>query len=122
MAIIYGLDTEEEITPKKIRDAMIICFKEAHKEILDSLEDPDQQMTEEELDDMKKFSAELVVEQAFEKSGQDFNCPTKESIKLACESLADYAKNFRKPQIITRHFNQIIKILEKCPNCSKDES
>ena len=36
---MYGVDFSKKITPLMARDAIIVCFRQAHKEILDLMDE-----------------------------------------------------------------------------------
>ncbi|HLG24010.1 MAG TPA: hypothetical protein VI564_03725 [Candidatus Nanoarchaeia archaeon] len=112
--ILYGLDLSKKITPIMVRDAIIECFTQAHKEILDTMDEFAEWKSEEEREDFKKMEAEYVVKYAFDNASANFENPTKEDLLKATKELAKYSCNFRKRDIIDKHFNEIKSILEKC--------
>ena len=105
MAIIYGIDTQHEVSPEKVRDAIAQCFSEAHAEALkDSLGG--------EGDDIVlKASILETVKKAFVDTGGDFDAPTKASLEKALESLRAYAGAFRDQTIIQKHYAQIMELM-----------
>lgn len=104
MANIYGVDTDSEVTPGKVRDAITVCFNEAHC--------ADAGIAESEMP-VKKQYCEQIVKKAFADSGGDFENPTKESILAALEELKKFAANFRDQSIIQKHYQEIMKLMEK---------
>ena len=101
---IYGIDLEEELTPLKVRDAIIQCFFEAHCADSDVVE-AGQEASQE--------YCSTIVRKAFDDTGGDFDNPTKESILKVMGQLAEFAKNFRDPKIIEKHYSQIMSLVEK---------
>jgi hypothetical protein len=103
---IYGVNLDSPVTPLLVRDAIAECFYEAH--CIDSgLENDDPAS-------VKKYCTDLVAG-AFTKTGGDFDNPTKDSIFKVLEQLAEFAKNFRDPTIIKKHYNQIMRLVEFLP-------
>lgn len=47
------------------------------------------------------------------KIGGDFDKPTKEDIFKVLEELKEFAKNFRNPEIIKKHYGEIMQLVEK---------
>jgi hypothetical protein len=105
MGEIYGIKDDEEVTPEKARDAIVKCFIAAHKEAVE--EHMDVQSGEAEK------IAENVVRKAFEMSSADFDNPKKEDFVNVCEHLATIAKSFRNPEIINKHYAEIMSIVER---------
>lgn len=113
--IIYGLNIKKEITPIKVRDAIKKCFLAAHRDILDSLKEYDLLKSEKEFRAMKDLDVTLLIKKFFEDSGGDYDAPTKESLKKVVDMLSDYACKFRKPEIVKKHKELIMKAV----NCLK---
>ncbi|MFH0956965.1 MAG: hypothetical protein V1813_03810 [Candidatus Aenigmatarchaeota archaeon] len=111
---IYGVDLSEKITPMMVRDAIIICFRDAHREVLDELNRKRSSDSEAEIEGLKKVQIDLIVRSAFEDVKADFSNPTKEDIVKVLGELAKFASRFRKPEIIKRHYNEIMRLVEKC--------
>ena len=114
MAILYGVNTEGEITPEKVRDAIIECFYDAHQEILKDmyvLLDEDQK-AEKPNDIGREYIKETVINY-FIKVGGDFTKPTKEDILKVLDELKEFAKGFRSPEIIKKHYGEIMQLVEK---------
>ncbi len=112
--IIYGVDLSKKITPIMARDAMIECFTQAHKEVLDTMDEFAEWESEKERQKFKKMEGGYVVKKAFDDAGVDFKNPTKDGLIKTMNELARYASNFRKPYIIRKHYNEIKLILDKC--------
>lgn len=108
---IYGCDIEGEITPIKVRDALIECFVKAHDEILEELRHED--VNKEEFEEIKRMDVKLLMEKMFEDVGASFEKPTKETILLVIDKLKEFSKHFRKPEIIACHEKEIKELIEK---------
>ncbi|MCF6277062.1 MAG: hypothetical protein L3J07_04490 [Candidatus Magasanikbacteria bacterium] len=109
--LVYGVDTTKEVTPKDVRDATIKCFIKAHKEVLDDMGEDG--VDPKEIEKIKKMSIELQIKKTFEDVGADFDNPTKEDLLKACEKLAKFAENFRKPEIVNKHYSEIAGLIKK---------
>lgn len=101
---IYGVDPDAPLTPLMVRDAIVECFWEAHC--------MDTGIAEEEKE-LNKSYCKSLVEKAFKDSGGDFSDPTKESVIACTQQLASFAKSFRDPSIIERHYKEIMKLVNK---------
>ncbi|OGD86844.1 hypothetical protein A2164_01400 [Candidatus Curtissbacteria bacterium RBG_13_35_7] len=90
MSIIYGVNTEERFTPKDVRDAIILCFTQAHKKALDdTLKDSASDMTMAEFEELKKINILQMIHNYFEEIDGDYENPTKESLIAICDKLAE---------------------------------
>lgn len=101
---IFGIDLNSKITPLMVRDAIVLCFWSAH------CKDSGIKDDEKELN---RSYCKSIVEKAFSDSGGDFNNPTKESIVACLNELASFAKSFRDPSIIEKHYNNVMKLVAK---------
>lgn len=102
---IYNVDPSQKITPLMVRDAIVECFYHAHcadSEISVSAEEND-----------NRNYCQSIARKAFEDSDDDFDRPTKKSIVSAINNLAEFAKNFRDPEIIKKHYNEIMVLINK---------
>ncbi len=113
MSKIYGVDPDKKVTPIVARDAMVACFVKAHSKILEDLKQYSD-VSEEEFEKVKRLDVELLVKKFFSDVGGDYDHPTKESLIKVCDKLAEFAKNFRNPKIITKHYNEIMSLIKKC--------
>jgi len=102
MAIIYGVDTEKPIEPKAVRDAMVECFYLAH--CSETGFENDEQGN--------RLYCREIVKKAFSNVNAEYENPTKESLQKVIVNLQDYAKNFRDPEIIKKHAQQINDLIE----------
>jgi hypothetical protein len=101
--LIYGVDTNKEVTAPIARDAIVTCFTDAHKNSLE-LEDPN--------DESAQLMIRTAVIEAFKKTGGDFEHPTKESLLAAAENLRSFSKSFRNQETIESHFSAIKKLID----------
>lgn len=104
MTSIYGIDTEQPITPDMVRDALIECFYQAHCEDT-GFESPDKEGN-------RSYCAALV-KKAFTDTDGSFEHPTKEDMVRVMEHLIEFSKNFRDPSIVQKHAAEIQILLEK---------
>lgn len=110
---IYGVDITKPVTPLQAREAVLKCFFQAHKEVLNDMIEYGEFKDKEDLEHMQKLDVELMVKNFFKEAKADFENPTKESLTKVCDMLADYAKHFRNKKIVTKHYREIMKILKK---------
>lgn len=116
MAIVYGVDTETPYTAEDILKAIEACFKKAHDEVLEKeLGDFKSGMTTEEFDEIKKINVHQMVRKYLDEVGGSYQKPTKDKLIALCDKLADFAKNFRSPEIIGKHYNEIMQLITKLP-------
>ena len=111
--MIYGVDSDGEITPIIVRDAIVRCFKDAHKEILNEKNKHHEYESESEQETLEHMQIELIIMSAFDDAQEDFENPTKEGIKKVLNLLAEFASKYRKPEIIKKHYNEIMKLVKK---------
>jgi len=114
MTIIYGVDTDKPITPEQVRDAIVECFTLAHKKILEKdigqfVDD----MTVQEKKKIEEINVQLMIKSYFDEVGGDYANPTKNSIIGVCNRLAEFSKNFRNPEIIKKHYGEIMQLVDK---------
>jgi hypothetical protein len=108
---IYGIDESKPLTTVMVRDAIIECFAEVHKDILE---------TSEHFVTLKKMtkSDRIVWVKEFIKSifrwfGGDFDNPTKQDLIKVVHELQDYAKEFKNPKTISKHAKEIMGLIKK---------
>jgi hypothetical protein len=105
---IYGVNLDNEVTPTLVRDAVVLCFTQAH------FEDAQKSQGAKNLEEAEKLCLNKVKE-AFEKTGGNFESPTKQSLINAIGFLAEFAKSFRDPSIIVKHKTQIMELITAIP-------
>ena len=110
---IYGIDVSKNVTPVMVRDAIFRCFLQAHKEILDQTEDKTEWDSEEEKDKFREVEIKIIVENAFKKANVDYGNPSKEGLIKVIDNLAEFASRFRKPEIIKKHYDEIMVLIDK---------
>ena len=110
---IYGVDTSKKVTPLMVRDAIIRCFREAHKEALEELNRKKAFESEAERGDFQRIQIDLIVRSAFDDTNTDFENPTKEGIRKVMGTLIKFAARFREEEIIKKHYDEIMALVEK---------
>jgi hypothetical protein len=109
---IYGIDTNQPVTPLMARDALVKCFQSAHAQELEELKDYGE-MDEQEFARMKDISVETLIKNFFTENKDDFNAPTKDSLIRAIGKLASFAQKFRNQEIVKQHYGEMMKVMEK---------
>ena len=109
----YCVDLSKKITPLIVRDAIIECFLIAHSEILEMMKEYHEFKTEKDFEEMKQIDIKLLVKSKFEEIGANFDNPTKENLLEVIDKLAEFATNFRKPEVIKKHYEEINKLINK---------
>lgn len=104
MTKVYGLDLEGDITPEGVRDAMVECFFEAHCAGSGSGLSGDIG---------SRDYCETVIRKAFQDVDGSFDNPTKESIVGVLGELQKIAKNFKSQDVIKRHAEEIMALVDK---------
>lgn len=104
---IYGVDLSKGVTPIIVRDAIIVCFEYAHKEILDMMDDYTRWESDEERKKFRNLKVKMLVKNAFKEANVDYDNPGKEELIRVIDRLAELASEFRKPEIIEKHYNEI---------------
>ena len=111
--IIYGVDVTNNVTPVMVRDAIIQCFYEAHCHVLDLARETFGHPPEKKFEEMKKSHVKELVHDTFDKIGGDFNKPTKDDLLKVIETRKGFAKIYRKPDVIKKHVNEIMILINK---------
>jgi hypothetical protein len=110
---IYGADLGKKITPIIVRDAIIICFYEAHSKELDRMKNQLSFKDNKDFEEFKKKDVLALIKLKFDEVGGDFNNPSKESLIKVVNQLKDYSKLFRDQRIIEKHAYEIMQLIEK---------
>ena len=114
MTIIYGVDTDKPTTILMVRDAIIECFTQAHKQVLEKdLCDFKGCMKPEDFENLKKINMTQLIQSFFKEMGAKFEEPAKQDLINLCDKLAEYAKKYRSPEIIKKHYGEIMILMEK---------
>ncbi|MBU2524419.1 hypothetical protein KKG71_04455 [Patescibacteria group bacterium] len=108
---IYGIDPTKPVTPLMVRNAITECFYQAHEEILNQLKTNDAVITEKEKKEMGKDQIKILIETFFEEVGGDYQNPKKEELIKVCDKLANFAQSFRAPEIIKKHYDEIVGLI-----------
>jgi len=109
-AIIYGMNTTKSATAVDVRDGIIKCFVEAHSEELAELKNYGD-VTDEDFEKIKSINVEGMIKNIFKEIDEDFDNPTKESLVKVVGKLAEFAKNFRNQEIVKRHYDQVMCLI-----------
>jgi len=108
--IIYNVDISKDVTPIMVRDAITECFTQAQQELIESM----QIITGFKYEAAKKINVDLLIQNAFDEVGEDFNNPTKESLIKVVMKLKEIAADaFRDPEIIEKHAGEIMQLINK---------
>ena len=110
---IYGVNPDDQITAKMVRDAIIQCFYEADTEVMDALFTPSDFDSPEDAKRVKYQHIKILIKKMFNDVHGDFNNPTKESLINVIDRCAKYAKSFRDKEIIKKHYTEIMCLIEK---------
>jgi len=110
---IYGVDPGKSLKPKEVRDAIVRCFKAAHKRTVKENKGILKELGPEELEEIKNLDVRELIRFYFEKVGGDFDRPTKESLKAVSDHLRGYARNFRSEATIRHNYNQIMVLINR---------
>lgn len=113
MTIIYGVDAEKPVSPSDVRDAIVECFTQAHSEALSELKNYNKDLSDAEFEQIKRINVEQLIRNFFEETGGNFDKPTRDSIMPVLDKLREFAKNFRSPEVIQKHFEEICILLKK---------
>jgi len=109
--LIYGVDPSKPVTPAMVRDAIVDCFVEAHKETLEEMKSYHDFKSEEEFEEMKMINIKMLIKSKFEEVGASFDSPTKESIIGVMDKLADLSINFRNQEVVKKHYGEIMVLV-----------
>lgn len=104
MSNLYGIDLNKKITSQLVVQALVKCFYKAHCES-EEFENTDSKISEN--------YCLSIVKKAFKETGGNFDNPDKKSLTKVISYLKKFSENFRSPEIVIKHFNQINKLIEK---------
>jgi len=110
---LYGIDLSGEVTPLAARDAMVECFIQAHYEVMQEMKEYHKFESEEEFVKMEQVNVAAIIKSIFAEIGADFDQPTKKDLLSAMSKLTEYAANFRSPEIIKKHYDEMVLIVSK---------
>ena len=110
---VYGVNLNDKITPKMVRDAIIQCFFKAEAEVMDSLFSPSDFDSIEDAERVKYQHVKILIKKMFNDVHGDFKNPTKESLIHVIDRCAKYAESFRDKEEINKHYNEIMSLIKK---------
>jgi hypothetical protein len=110
---IYGVCLDDSFDSSDVLDAIVNCFSIAHKKFLTQLEESDEKISDEELKKISKFNSRETVEKIFRDKGMDITNPSRDSILVLLDELKKYSSKFRDPEVIQKHYSQIMKLVNK---------
>lgn len=103
--LIFGCDPESQLTPEKVRDAIVECFYKAHCAYSGIIMQSDEKIGH-------NYCKSIVVK-AFKDGGGDFDKPNKSTIIKAMKNLAEFSRNFRDQQMISDNYNKVMTLVDK---------
>ena len=108
--LMYGVNTTQKVTPIQVRDVIIICFVDAHREILEA---PKEfvDMDEKEFEKFKFVDVKERIFSLIKENGGDLESPTKENLIYVVSQLKEFAANFRSMGIIAKHSGEIMELI-----------
>lgn len=111
---IYGVDPNGNFTTKDVKNAIIACFTKAHEKILnDYREYSETEISEKEMEEIKKINVESLIKKLMKKNNGNFENPKKEDLIKLCDELAIFASNFRDKKTVEKNYKQIIRLIKK---------
>ena len=111
--IIYSVDVTKNVTPVMVRDAIIQCFYEAHCNVLELARETFGHPPEKKFEEMKKTHIKELIHDIFDKTGGDFNKPTKDNLLKVLDNLKEFAAIYRTPDVIKKHVSEIMLLINK---------
>jgi hypothetical protein len=111
--IIYGVDITKKVTPIMVRDAIIQCYYEAHRNVLELAKETFGNPPKKRFDEMKRSVVKDLISDIFVWIGGDFNNPTKKDLFKVIDILRRFAAIYRSEKIIKKHFTEILLLIEK---------
>jgi len=106
----FGVDVSGDVSSFDVREAIVNCFLDAHKNVLEG-ERKDVFGDKEGL--TEKIEVEGLIREMFEENGGDFDNPTKESLEAVVEALKVYASKFRSQKEIEKHARIIMNLIKR---------
>ena len=114
MPEIYGVDLNKPFTAKDVRDAIVRCFELAHQNVTrESFNQLSNEFSAEGMERLTKANIKSIVCKAFQKSGGDFDNPDRESLIGAIDYLRAFSIKYRSPEVIEKHYNEIMQLINK---------
>lgn len=101
-----------QVTPDFVRDQLLLCFESANREFMEIMKQPVSS-------DQLKQQVRQFVATAFASCGVSFDSPTKSGIVAAIEQCKSNAEAMMGPagaDVISHHYAEMSKLLEKLPD------
>ena len=112
MPNLYGVNTDKPYSAYDVKNALVRCFIEAHREAQQKeIADITSGMSESSADKLTKANIEIIIRNAFKKIGGNFDNPTKESIIKVMDVLKDFSKRYRSPEVISKHYGELLGLV-----------
>ena len=108
---IYGVVIDSKPTPEQIRDAMLECFREAHREAMERDFKMGKLSSRKDFKKYEQSYTEFILRQMFEQAGGSFDHPTKKTLKKVVSLLSDFSVHFRSREIVEKHKKEFEKLL-----------
>jgi len=86
---------------------------QAHTDVLEEMKEYHDFKSEKESNEVKKLDTTCLVQTIFKKIGSDFEKPTKNDLLALIKALPKFALNFRQPEIIDKHYNKMLNLINK---------
>ena len=113
MVVIYGVDTSKPYQAADVRDALVECFTQAHKEQLDALREfTTKDITDDEFENIKRIDVRQMIRSTMKDLGGNFDSPTKPLLEQTVLKLMEFASNFRDKTIVEKHSGEIKQLLD----------
>ncbi|MBD3280730.1 hypothetical protein GF389_04360 [Candidatus Dojkabacteria bacterium] len=103
MTVIFGVDTKGETKGIDVRDAIIECFYQAHREDAEIIHGGEK---------VTRRYCENIVKKAFEDTKGSFDEPSKDDILKVMAKLSEFSSNFRSTEEIKKNYDKIKKLVE----------
>jgi len=113
---IYGVNLNGDISPFDIRDAIIECYYQADKEVLNVLFSTENFSSLEDKEKTKRHHIEVMIKKFFDDVNGDFNNPTKESLIDVINKCREFASKFREKEVIEKNYNEIMTLISRLDN------
>ncbi|MFA5358164.1 MAG: hypothetical protein WC308_04600 [archaeon] len=103
MTMVYGIDTENSVTPLMVRNAIEAFMLGAHAETLEGMKGFQKFDSDEAFEEFKKQYVSVFIRGLFASTGGNYNLPTKESLIRVVEALKVYAADLRNKEFIEKN-------------------
>jgi hypothetical protein len=110
---IYGVDPNKKISTVDVREAIIDCFTKAHSHVMDEGRGILKELTDEQFEEIKQMNVREMIKRIFKQINGNYQNPSKKDLIAVCDALKEFAANFRSPQIIKKHYGEIMSLIER---------